>query len=68
LDILLAQSAPLRSGVVATRPDLAFQFRFVEEYAHEPSVLADAMAAAPLGLFYNGHNLVGGDALKRTRF
>jgi DNA-binding CsgD family transcriptional regulator/PAS domain-containing protein len=56
------------NDIVATRSDPAFQLRFVEEHAHEPSVLADAMAAAPVGMVYNDHALVGGDTLKRTRF
>lgn len=55
------------NDVVATNTDPAFQRRYIKEHAYLPNVLADAMAAAPVGLVYSDHALVGGGALKRSR-
>ena len=55
------------NDVVATHPDRTFQRRYVEELAHEQNIFADAIGAAPVGMVYNDHALVGGGRLKRTR-
>jgi len=55
------------NDIVATRPDRAFQLRYLEELAHEQNIFADAIGAAPVGMVYRDHALVGGDRLKRTR-
>jgi DNA-binding CsgD family transcriptional regulator/PAS domain-containing protein len=55
------------NDIVATRPDPTFQRRYIEEFAHEQNGFADAISAAPVGLVYRDHALVGGDRLKRSR-
>ena len=55
------------NDVVATNADPVFQHRYIEEHAYLPNVLADAMTAAPVGLVYGDHALVGDGALKRSR-
>jgi DNA-binding CsgD family transcriptional regulator/PAS domain-containing protein len=56
------------NDVVATNVDPAYQRRYIEEHAYLPNVLADAIAAAPVGVVYSDHALVGDGALKRSRF
>jgi DNA-binding CsgD family transcriptional regulator/PAS domain-containing protein len=54
------------NDVVATRLDPEFQRRFLEEHAFQSNAYVDALIAAPVGLVYRDHALVG-DALKRSR-
>jgi DNA-binding CsgD family transcriptional regulator/PAS domain-containing protein len=56
------------NDIVATRRDPAFERCFFEEYAHQPNAFVDAVNAAPVGMVYQDHALVGGDTLKRSRF
>jgi DNA-binding CsgD family transcriptional regulator/PAS domain-containing protein len=55
------------NDVVATKIDPAFQRRYIAEHASPSNVLADAMIAAPVGLVYGDHALVGDGALRRSR-
>ncbi|MDF2114666.1 LuxR C-terminal-related transcriptional regulator [Roseiarcaceae bacterium H3SJ34-1] len=54
------------NDIVATHIDETFQLRYIEELAHEENGFADAISAAPVGMVYHDHALVG-DALKRSR-
>jgi len=53
---------------INSNPDPTFQRRFIEEHANSPNILADMIEAAPVGLIYSDHQLVGDDALRRSRF
>jgi DNA-binding CsgD family transcriptional regulator/PAS domain-containing protein len=55
------------NDVVATNNDPAFQRRYIAEHASPSNVLTDAMIAAPVGLVYGDHALVGDGALRRSR-
>jgi DNA-binding CsgD family transcriptional regulator/PAS domain-containing protein len=56
------------NDIVATSPDPEFQRSFLEERAFQANAYTDALIAAPVGMVYRDHALVGGDTLKRTRF
>ena len=56
------------SDSVAANTDPEFTTRFINEFADEPNVLKDAVMAAPVGLIYGDHALVGHERLRATRF
>lgn len=58
----------LAEDAVTTNPDPAFIRKFFEEHAAEPNVLSKAVSTVPIGTVYSDHALVGGDALRRSRF
>lgn len=54
--------------VVTTPADPVYAKRFIDEHAYQPNPLLEAYEAAPVGVVYNDHDLVGTERLRRSRF
>lgn len=48
--------------------DAFFQNKFIEEHAGHYNIYEDKLSEAPLRLVYHDHALIGGEALKQSRF
>lgn len=66
----LARSGPdlQPHDAISTNPDPGFQRRYIEEHAPYGNIYAEALDAAPVGLIYSDHALIGEDTLRRSRF
>lgn len=53
---------------IAANTDPTFMARFQEEFGDEPNLLLEAATAAPVGLVYRDHELVGPERLRSSRF